>query len=154
MELKNKNKSLKNDKYIELFQEFVRYKKYLSKLGKYKEIESINKKIYNEINKFNSGKGIIMKNNTIHEISQKLSINKNNLNIIKGGVKTIENYWKNNLRKKNYTKKFSKTVSYNIFKKHNIYLEHSPVINSLIWHNLGSKNCLVKKKKSNKFFRK
>ena len=153
MELKNKNKSLKNDKHIELFQEFVRYKKYLSKLGKYQEIESINKKIYNEINKLSSGKDIIMKNNTIHEISQKLSINKNNLNIIKGGVKTIENYWKNNLRKKNYKKKFAKTFSYNIYKKHNIYLDHSPVINSLLWHNQENKKFLVKKRNATDLFR-
>ena len=78
------------DKYIQLFKQFIKYKKHLVKIKKNKEIESINKKIQNEINRINFGE----KNNNTPS-------NKNYLYIIKGSINIIENFWKKKCINKN-----------------------------------------------------
>ena len=72
-----------NDKYIQLFKQFIKYKNHLLKIKKNKEIESINKKIQIEINRMN-----------LEEKNYNISSNKNYLYIIKGSINIIENFWK------------------------------------------------------------
>ena len=132
-----------NDKYIQLFKQFVKYKNHLLKIKKNKEIESINKKIRNEINRIN-----------LKEKSNNTKSNKNYLYIIKGSINVIENFWKKKcinrykiIDKSSNVKNFN-NINYRTFQT-KFYENYFPLFNSLriigkedefIFHNKLRKN--------------
>ena len=79
------------NKCIELFKQFIKYKKHLLKIERNKEVESITKKIHVEINIINSNS---------EKQNYNKQINKNYLYIIKGSINIIEDFWKKKCIKK------------------------------------------------------
>jgi hypothetical protein len=86
---KIKTKTTTN-KCIELFKQFIKYKKHLLKIERNKEVESIITKIHDEINIINSNS---------KKQNYNKQINRNYLYIIKGGINIIEDFWKKNALK-------------------------------------------------------
>ena len=102
-----KNKFIKknfNDKYIQLFKQFIKYKKHLLNINKNKEVESLYKKIQNEIK--------IINNKNKKNINNDSNINKYYLYLIKGSINIIENFWEYFLLKKNRIKKTYNNIEY------------------------------------------
>ena len=124
---KNKIKAkATTNKYIELFKQFIKYKKHLLKINKNKEVESIIKKIYEGINIINS-------NSEKQNYSKQ--INKNYLYIIKGSINIIEDFWKKKCIKKpkiiNNSKNFQllNNNNYRTYQKE-FYKSDFPFLNS------------------------
>ena len=118
-------KNSNNDKHIQLFKQFIKYKNHLLKIKKNKEIESINKKIQNEINRIN-----------LEEKNNNIPLNKNYLNIIKGSINIIEYFWKKKclnkhkiIEKSSKLKDFSNTNYRTYHPK--FYENYFPLFNSL-----------------------
>ena len=118
-------KNSNNDKHIQLFKQFIKYKNHLLKIKKNKEIESINKKIQNEINRIN-----------LEEKNNNIPLNKNYLNIIKGSINIIEYFWKKKclnkhkiIEKSSNLKDFSNTNYRTYHPK--FYENYFPLFNSL-----------------------
>ena len=142
---KNKNKIRNmNNKYIQLFKQFIKYKKYLLKNKKYNEIFVLNKNIQNEIAILAKGNKIVNrinhKVNDIVNIAKSLYLNKNLLYIIKGSINIIEKFWLNILKRRNRLKNISKDVKKTNNKKYKscipkLYSKNFPVLSSLFPRN-------------------
>ena len=114
------------NKCIELFKQFIKYKKHLLKIERNKEVESIIKKIHEEIN-------IIISNSENKNCNKQ--INKNYLYIIKGGINIIEDFWKKKcikkpeiINNKKNMQHFNKN-NYRIYQKE-FYMNYFPFLNS------------------------
>ena len=114
------------NKCIELFKQFIKYKKHLLKIERNKEVESIIKKIHDEINIINSNS---------EKQNYNKQINKNYLYIIKGGINIIEDFWKKKCIKKpkiiNNQKNMKKinNNNYRTYQKE-FYKNYNPFLNS------------------------
>jgi len=124
IQIKTKNTT---NKCIELFKQFIKYKKHLLKIKRNKEVESIIKKIHDEINIINS--------NTKKQDYNK-QVNKNYLYIIKGSINIIEDFWKKKCIKKpkiiNNQKNLQhlNNINYRTYQKE-FYIKNFPFLNSL-----------------------
>ena len=124
IQIKTKNTT---NKCIELFKQFIKYKKHLLKIKRNKEVESIIKKIHDEINIINS-------NTTKQDYNKQ--VNKNYLYIIKGSINIIEDFWKKKCIKKpkiiNNQKNLQhlNNINYRTYQKE-FYIKNFPFLNSL-----------------------
>ena len=124
IQIKTKNTT---NKCIELFKQFIKYKNHLLKIKRNKEVESIIKKIHDEINIINS--------NTKKQDYNK-QVNKNYLYIIKGSINIIEDFWKKKCIKKpkiiNNQKNLQhlNNINYRTYQKE-FYIKNFPFLNSL-----------------------
>ena len=121
---KNKTKTTTN-KCIELFKQFIKYKKHLLKIERNKEVESIIRKIHDEINIINSNS---------EKQNYNKQINKNYLYIIKGGINIIEDFWKKKCIKKPKIINNRKNMkhfnnNYRAYQK-DFYKNYNPFLNS------------------------
>jgi len=124
IQIKTKNTT---NKCIELFKQFIKYKKHLLKIKRNKEVESIIKKIHDEINIINSN---------AEKQDYNKQVNKNYLYIIKGSINIIEDFWKKKCIKKpkiiNNQKNLQhlNNINYRTYQKE-FYIKNFPFLNSL-----------------------
>ena len=130
---KNKIKTkTTTNKCIELFKQFIKYKKHLLKIERNKEVESIIKKIHDEIDIINSNS---------EKQNPSKQIHKNYLYIIKGSINIIEDFWKKKCIKKPKIINIPKNLqhfnnnNYRTYQKE-FYKNYFPFLNSFrIIHN-------------------